>query len=157
MGQFRTCLLHLDSQREDEFMERTLVIIKSDAMERRLMGEIISVYEKKGLKISSIKIIKPSMEIAKKHYNEHIDKAFFEPLIQYITRGEVCVLILEGVDAIAMVRKINGATDPLEAEMGSIRGRYALSKTENAVHSSDSVDNAEREIGIWFPELKQRI
>ena len=157
MDRLEPYLLQRDSHREDDFMERTLVIIKSDAMERRLMGEIISVYEKKGLHISSIKIIKPSMEIAKKHYLEHIDKAFFEPLIQYITRGEVCVLILEGEHAIAMVRKINGATDPLEAEIGSIRGRYALSKTENAVHSSDSVDNAEREIEIWFPELKQKI
>ncbi len=135
-------------------MERTLVIIKADAMERKLMGEIISIYEKKGLHISSIKIIRPSIEIAKKHYIEHKDKPFFEPLIQYMIRGKVCVLVVEGEHVIAMARKINGATDPLDADMGSIRGRYAISKTENAVHSSDSLENAEREIKIWFPEVK---
>ncbi len=134
-------------------MERTLVIIKPDAKERKLMGEIISIYEKKGLHISSSKIIKPSLEIAKTHYIEHKDKPFFEELISYITRGEVCVLIIEGDNVITMVRKINGATDPLEAEMGTIRGRFAISKTENTVHSSDSVESAEREIKIWFPEI----
>ena len=134
-------------------MERTLVIIKPDAKERKLMGEIISIYEKKGLHISSSKIIKPSIEIAKKHYIEHKDKPFFKELISYITRGEVCVLIIEGDNVITMVRKINGATDPLEADMGTIRGRYAISKTENTVHSSDSVESAEREIKIWFPEI----
>lgn len=134
-------------------MERTLVIIKPDAMERKLMGEIISIYEKKGLHISSIKILKPSKEIAKQHYLEHKEKSFFKELISYITRGEVCVLIIEGNNAVRMVRKINGATDPIEADTGSIRGRYALSKTENTIHSSDSAESAEREIEIWFPEL----
>ncbi|HYF81550.1 MAG TPA: nucleoside-diphosphate kinase [Clostridia bacterium] len=134
-------------------MERTLVIIKPDAKERKLMGEIISIYEKKGLHISSSKIIKPTIEIAKNHYIEHKDKPFFKELINYITRGEVCVLIIEGDNVIAMVRKINGATDPLEADMGTVRGRFAISKTENTVHSSDSVESAEREIKIWFPEL----
>ena len=134
-------------------MERTLVIIKPDAMERKLMGEIISIYEKKGLHIASIKIIKPSIEIAKKHYVEHKDKPFFDELIYYITRGEVCVLIIHGANAISMVRKINGATDPLDADMGTIRGRYAISKTENTVHSSDCIESAEREIKIWFPEI----
>ncbi|MHB1395095.1 MAG: nucleoside-diphosphate kinase [Clostridia bacterium] len=134
-------------------MERTLVIIKPDAKERKLMGEIISTYEKKGLHIPSLKIIKPSIEIAKNHYIEHKDKPFFKELISYITRGEVCVLIIEGENVITMTRKINGATDPLEAEMGTIRGRFAISKTENTVHSSDSADSAEREIKIWFPEI----
>ncbi len=134
-------------------MERTLVIIKPDAMERKLMGEIISVYERKGLHISSIKVIKPSVKIAQEHYLEHKDKPFFKKLVSYITSGEVCVLIIEGTNAIAMVRKINGATDPMDADMGTIRGRYAISKTENTVHSSDSAESAEREIKIWFPEL----
>lgn len=134
-------------------MERTLVIIKPDAMERKLMGKIISIYEQEGLHISSIKILKPSLEIAKSHYSEHKDKSFFGELIDYITRGEVCVLIAEGDNAIKMVRKINGATDPAEAEPSSIRSRYAVSKTENAVHSSDSAVSAEYEISIWFPEL----
>jgi len=134
-------------------MERTLVIIKPDAKERKLMGEIISFYEKKGLHMASTKIIRPTIEIAKNHYIEHKDKPFFNELISYITRGEVCVLIIEGDNVINMVRKINGATDPLEADMGTIRGRFAISKTENTVHSSDSVESAEREIKIWFPEL----
>lgn len=136
-------------------MERTLVIIKPDAMERKLMGEIISVYEKRGLHISAIKILKPSMETAGLHYMEHKGKPFFDELLNYITRGEVCVLIVEGNNAIKTVRKINGATDPLEADVGSIRGRFALSKTQNTVHSSDSAESAEREISIWFPELFQ--
>lgn len=116
------------------------------------MGKIISIYEQEGLHISSIKILKPSLEIAKSHYWEHKDKSFFEDLIDYITRGEVCVLIAEGDNAIKKVRKINGATDPAEAEPGSVRSRYAVSKTENSVHSSDSKESAEREISIWFSE-----
>lgn len=134
-------------------MERTLVLIKPDAMERKLMGEIISIYEKKGLHISALKIIKPTAEIAKSHYFEHKDKPFFESLVSCITRGEVCALVIEGEDAITIVRKINGATNPLNAEVGTIRGRYAISMSENSVHSSDSVESAEREVKIWFPEM----
>ncbi len=134
-------------------MERTMVLIKPDAMERKLMGQIISIYEEKGLCISALKIIKPSLEIAKEHYIEHKDKSFFETLVSYIMRGNVCALIIEGVNAISIVRKINGATDPLNADIGSVRGRFAMSKLENTVHSSDSVQSAEREIHIWFPEL----
>ena len=133
-------------------MERTLVLLKPDAIEKKLMGRIITIYESKGLHISSLKIIKPSIEIAKKHYYEHKDKPFFKNLVGFITRGEVCALIIEGDNVINIVRKINGATDPLEADMGSIRGRFAKSKSENIVHSSDSVESAEREIKIWFPE-----
>jgi len=134
-------------------MERTLVIIKPDAMERNLMGEIISMYEKKGLCVSAIKILKPSSEIAESHYCEHKEKPFFNDAVNCITRGKLCVMIIEGNNAIAKVRKINGATDPLEAEAGSIRGRYSLSKTDNSVHASDSVENAEYEIKLWFPEI----
>jgi nucleoside-diphosphate kinase len=139
--------------RKGDIMERTLVLIKPDAMERKLMGEIISIYEKKGLHIAALKIIKPSIEIAKEHYIQHEGKSFFESLVNYITRGEVCALILEGNDVIAMVREINGATNPLKAIMGTIRGQFAISTTENAVHSSDSVESAKREIKIWFPEI----
>lgn len=134
-------------------MERTLILIKPDAMERRLMGEIISIYEKKGLHISALKIIKPTKEIAKKHYAEHEGKPFFEDLVNTITRGEVCALVLEGDNVVALARKINGATNPLNAEMGTIRGRFALSIGENTVHSSDSPESGEREIKIWFPEI----
>lgn len=134
-------------------MERTLVLIKPDAMERKLMGAIISIYEKKGLHISALKIIKPTVEMAKEHYAEHKGKPFYERLVNYITKGEVCALIIEGENCINIVRKINGATDPLNAEVGSIRGRYAISISENTVHASDSAASAEREIKIWFPEL----
>ena len=134
-------------------MERTLVLIKPDAVERRLVGKIISIYEEKGLYISAIKIIKPSLEMAKEHYAEHKDMPYFKALTEYITMGNVCALILEGDNAIQVVRKINGATDPLNAEVGTIRGRFATSKSENIVHSSDSPENAAREILIWFPEI----
>jgi len=134
-------------------MERTLVLIKPDAMERKLMGEIISIYEKKGFHISALKIVKPSKELAEEHYAEHKGKPFYERLVNFITRGEVCAMVIEGENVIEAVRKINGATDPLNAEPGTIRGRYALSKSENAVHASDSIQSAEREIKIWFPEL----
>lgn len=134
-------------------MERTLVLIKPDAMERKLMGEIISVYEKTYLHITSMKIIRATIEIAEEHYAEHREKPFFRELIDYITRGEVCALIIEGDNAVEEVRKLNGATDPKNADPSSIRGRYALSKSENSVHASDSSESAEREIKIWFPEI----
>ena len=134
-------------------MEETLVIIKPDAMKRKLMGEIISVYEKSNLHIAAIKIIKATIDTAKEHYEEHREKPFFNALIEYITSGEVCALIIEGDGAVGEVRKLNGATDPKDADPSSIRGRYALSKSENSVHASDSIKSAEREIKIWFPEL----
>jgi len=129
--------------------ERTLVLIKPDAIERKLMGEIISVYEK-NFNIIDMKMIKPSVEIAEEHYYEHRDKPFFNELISYIIRGNVCALVIEGKNVIDRVRKINGATDPKNAEPDSIRGKFALSKQENSVHGSDSKESAEREIKIWF-------
>ena len=134
-------------------MERTLVLIKPDAVERRLTGEIISIYEKKGLHISALKITKPSKETAEEHYAEHTGKPFFDNLVSYITSGEVCALILEGNNVIAMVRKMNGATDPANAEAGTIRGQFAISMSENTVHASESMESAQREIKIWFPEI----
>lgn len=134
-------------------MEKTLVLIKPDAMERKLMGEIISIYEKKGLHVSALKIIKASREIAERHYAEHKGKPFFHELVNFITRSEVCAIIIEAENAIELVRKINGSTNPMDADMGTIRGRFAKSKTENAVHASDSEESFEREKEIWFPEL----
>ncbi|SCP98933.1 nucleoside-diphosphate kinase [Anaerobium acetethylicum] len=133
-------------------MERTLVLIKPDAMERKLMGKIISVYEQKGFSVSSIKVLKPSRNIAAQHYAELKEKAYFEEILTYITRSEVCAMIIEGENAIGEVRKINGATDPQEADEDTIRRQFAISKAENAVHSSDSAENAEKEIGLWFSE-----
>jgi nucleoside-diphosphate kinase len=133
-------------------MERSLVLIKPDGVERRLIGEIIAIYERKGLNITALKMLKPSQEIAENHYIEHKDKPFFKELVAFLTRGKVCALIIEGDNVVKTVRKINGATDPAEAEAGSVRGLYALSKSENIVHSSDSPESAEREIKIWFSD-----
>jgi nucleoside-diphosphate kinase len=137
-------------------MERSLVLIKPDAVERRLIGQIIAIYESKGLKIVALKMIQPSREIAENHYREHQDKHFFQDLVTFFTRGKVCALIIEGDHVIETVRKINGATDPAEAEMGTIRGRFATSKSENIVHASDSAISAEREIKIWFADFCQK-
>jgi nucleoside-diphosphate kinase len=133
-------------------MERTLVLIKPDAVERRLIGQIIAIYERKGLEIAALKMLTPSREIAETHYLEHNEKPFFKELVAFLTRGKLCALIIEGDNAIKTVRKINGATDPAEAETGTIRGLFALSKSENMVHASDSAESAAREIKIWFPE-----
>ena len=135
-------------------MEKTLVLIKPDAVERKLIGEILRIYENKGLNIIALKLISPSIKIAEEHYSEHRDKPFFSELIKFITRNQVCAMVIEGRNAIETVRKINGSTDPLQAEAGSVRGQFAVSKSENSVHSSDSIESAEREINIWFPELR---
>lgn len=134
-------------------MERTLVLIKPDGVERKLIGEIISFYEKKCLNIIGLRMIKASRELAEKHYEEHKGREYFDNLINYITEDKLCALVLEGVNAVDLVRRINGDKDPLKSDMGSIRGRFSCEKTRNLVHASDSVENAEREIKIWFPEL----
>ena len=134
-------------------MERTLVLIKPDGVKRGLIGKILTRYEEKALKIVEFKIITATREDAQKHYSEHSGKEFFEELISYITKGKICAMILMGDRAIDVVRKINGDKDPVKAELSSIRGRFAIDKTQNLVHASDCHDSAEREIAIWFPEL----
>lgn len=134
-------------------MEKTLVLIKPDGVKRNLVGEIISFYERKNLKISALKMVRADEEIAKNHYVEHMGRNYFDDLIKYITEDKIVAMIIEGENAVKIVRKINGATDPLEADAGSIRGKYALGKQRNLVHASDSIENALREINIWFPEL----
>ncbi len=131
-------------------MERTLVIIKPDGVERGLMGEIISRYERKGLTVTECKLINAHRESLEKHYEEHKGKSFYEELLTYMTRGKVLVMIVEGNNAIQIVRKINGKTNPLDAEPGTIRGDFANSVTQNIVHASDSKESAKREISIWF-------
>ncbi|MPQ44378.1 nucleoside-diphosphate kinase [Clostridium tarantellae] len=134
-------------------VEKSLVIIKPDAVERNLVGKILEVYENEGLKISKMKMEKVEKKIAEKHYEEHKNKVFYEELIKYITRSPLVVLVLEGKDAINKVRALNGNTNPENAQFGTIRKRFALSKTENSVHSSDCVESANREIVLWFPSL----
>ncbi|CUP62391.1 nucleoside-diphosphate kinase [Clostridium baratii] len=135
-------------------MERSLVLIKPDGVEKRLIGKIIKMYEEEGLTISELKMLKVPKELGMKHYEEHKGKEFFNKLINYITRGPVCAMILEGDNAINRVRKINGATNPEVAEKGTIRYLYADNMTENCVHASDSNESAIRECNLWFNEYK---
>lgn len=135
-------------------MEKSLVLIKPDAVERNLIGEILSFYEKNGLKIIAMRMEKVSREIAEKHYAEHEGKFFYEPTIEFITRSPLVALIIEGENAIEKIRKINGATNPEKAEEGTIRKAYATATNRNCVHASDSTESAQREIALWFPEFK---
>lgn len=134
-------------------IERSVVLIKPDGVERNIIGNILSCYEANGLKIVELKLMRATREIAEKHYSQHKGKDFYEELIAFITRSPLCAVILKGEDAVARIRKINGATSPTDAEEGSIRHRYARSKTENCVHASDTVESAKEEIALWFPEV----
>lgn len=131
-------------------IQKTLVIIKPDAVKRGLVGEILKKYESKGLNIRQMKMLIASESRLEAHYSAHVGKPFYGNLLVFMKSGPLIVLVLEGPDSVEVVRKINGATHYLEAECGSIRGLYALSVTENCVHSSDSEENALKEIEIWF-------
>lgn len=135
-------------------IERSVVLIKPDGVERNIIGNILSCYEDNGLKIVELKLMKATKEIAEKHYSQHKGKDFYEELITFITRGPLCAVILKGEDAVAKIRKINGATSPTDAEEGTIRHRYARSKTENCVHASDNIESANEEMKLWFSEVK---
>lgn len=137
-------------------VEKSVVLIKPDGVERNIIGNIISCYEANGLKVAELKLMHATREIAEKHYSQHKGKDFYEELITFITRSPLCAIILKGEDAVARIRKINGATSPTDAEEGTIRHRYARSKTENCVHASDTVESAKEEIELWFPELKNK-
>ena len=133
-------------------MEKTFAMIKPDAVQRGLAGTIISRYAAKGLRIAAMKIMQVTDELARQHYAEHVNKPFFPGLLSYITSGPVVALVLEGKNAVAEVRKLNGATNPLEAACGTIRGDFAQEVGRNVVHGSDSVESAAREIAIYFDE-----
>lgn len=135
-------------------MEETLVLIKPDGVKRQICGEILTRYERKGLIIKAMKLLQTPKELAQEHYAEHKDKPFFGELVDFITSGPVLAFVLAGKNAVTSVRTINGATNPLDATPGSIRGDYALTMDSNVVHASDSVDSAAREIHLWFPEYK---
>jgi len=130
--------------------ERTLVIIKPDAVQRGLIGQIISRFEKKGIKIVAMKLVSVSRELAERHYGVHKGKPFFEPTVKYITSSPVVAMVLEGINAIEMVRGMMGKTDPQKAEPGTIRGDYGQFIGRNIVHGSDSKETAEFEINLWF-------
>jgi len=133
-------------------MARTLILVKPDAFERGLSGEVLARFERKGLKLVALKLMTASEEIANEHYAEHSEKPFFGELVSFITGGPLVAAVLEGPEAVKAARQLIGATDPVEAAPGSIRGDFALEVTFNMVHGSDSDASAEREIGIWFPE-----
>jgi nucleoside-diphosphate kinase len=134
-------------------MDRTLILVKPDAFERGLTGEIIARFERKGLRITALKHMTLEREPAETHYAEHREKPFFSDLVGFITSGPLVAMVLEGYEAVTAARQVIGATNPLEAAPGSIRGDYALEVQTNMVHGSDSNESAEREVGIFFPEL----
>jgi nucleoside-diphosphate kinase len=133
-------------------VERTLILVKPDAMRRRLAGEILSRLEARGLELRAARLVRVERELAERHYDVHREKAFFGELVEFITSGTTLAIVLEGEGAIATCRKTIGATNPADAEPGSIRGDLALSMPDNLVHGSDSSETAETEIALWFPE-----
>jgi nucleoside-diphosphate kinase len=133
--------------------ERTLILVKPDAFERGLTGEVIARFERKGLSLVALKQMQADEKIANEHYAEHSEKPFFGELVEFITGGPLVAMVLEGPNAVKAARQVIGATDPVEADAGSIRGTFGTEVTFNLVHGSDSPESAERETGIWFPEL----
>ncbi len=131
---------------------RTLILIKPDAFERGLTGEVLARFERKGLELTALKLLTADEATANEHYAEHTDKPFFGELVSFITGGPLVAAILTGVEAVRAARQLIGATNPIEAATGSIRGDFGTEVTFNLVHGSDSDESAEREIGIWFPE-----
>ena len=134
-------------------MSRTLILVKPDAFERGLTGEVIARFERKGLQLAALKLMQVDVSLAEVHYAEHKEKPFFGELVEFITRGPLVAMVLEGTSAVEAARQVIGATNPIEAAPGSIRGDFATEITFNLVHGSDSADSATREIGIFFPEL----
>jgi nucleoside-diphosphate kinase len=133
-------------------LERTLILIKPDATERALSGEILSRIERRGFRVTAGKLLRVSRDLGERHYAEHTEKPFFGELVEFITSAPTWALVVEGEGAIATMRKTIGATHPADAEPGSIRGDLATSMPNNLVHGSDSPESAEREIALWFSD-----
>ena len=133
-------------------MSQTLILVKPDAFERSLTGEVLARFERKGLRIAALKKLTATEQIANEHYAEHKEKPFFGELVEFITGGPLVAAVLEGPEAVVAARQLIGSTNPVEAAPGSIRGDFALEVTFNMVHGSDSDESAAREIAIWFPE-----
>jgi len=134
-------------------VERTLILVKPDAFARGLTGEIISRFERKGLRIKALRGMTVERDLAERHYAEHAQKPFFGELVDFITSGAIVAMVLEGDSAVTAARQVIGATDPLQAASGSIRGDFAIAVGENLVHGSDSPESAERESALFFPGL----
>jgi nucleoside-diphosphate kinase len=133
-------------------VEQTLILIKPDAVERRLAAEILGRIERRGFDVRAAKLVRVSRELGERHYAEHREKPFFGELVEFITSAPTWALVVEGEDAIATLRKTIGATNPADAEPGSIRGDLATAMPDNLVHGSDSPESAEREIALWFSD-----
>jgi len=140
---------------EDSCMERTFLMVKPDGVQRGLIGEIVSRFEKKGFKLVAAKLMTVSRELAEVHYAEHREKPFFEELVGFITSGPVFAMIWEGENVISVARQMMGKTNPADAAPGTIRGDYGISVGMNIIHGSDSPESAEREIKLWFREQDQ--
>ena len=134
-------------------MDRTLILVKPDAFARGLTGEIVARFERKGLRLVAMKLMTISGELAERHYAEHEGKPFFGELVSFITSGPLVAIVLEGDSAVRAARQVIGATNPLEATTGSIRGDFAIAVGQNLVHGSDAEQSASREIALFFPEL----
>jgi nucleoside-diphosphate kinase len=134
-------------------MDRTLILVKPDAFARNLSGEIVARFERKGLRIAALKLMTMDRALAERHYAEHEGKPFFGELVEFITSGPLVAMVLEGHEAVVAARQVIGATNPLEAAPGSIRGDFALEVGQNMVHGSDSNESAAREVGLFFPDL----
>jgi nucleoside-diphosphate kinase len=134
-------------------VDRTLILVKPDAFQRGLTGEIIARFERKGLKIVALKHMTVTEDLAKQHYAEHDGKPFFGELVEFITSGPLVAMVLEGDQAITAARQVIGATNPIEASPGSIRGDFAIAVGQNMVHGSDSPESGKREAGLFFPDL----
>ena len=131
-------------------MERTFIMLKPDAVQRGFVGEIISHFEKKGLKLAGMKLIKVDRTLAEAHYEEHRGKGFFEPTVTYIMSSPVVAMVWQGKNVVVLARELMGATNPANANPGSIRGKYGMDISRNIIHGSDSVTSAEREISLYF-------
>lgn len=133
-------------------MEKSFLMLKPDAVKRKLSGKIITRLEEKGLKVVAAKMLIIDQDLAKEHYGEHSEKPFFNDLVDYITSGPVLATVIEGNDCISLIRKMVGATNPKEADLGTIRGDYAIDTGRNIIHASDSPASAEREIALFFKD-----
>jgi nucleoside-diphosphate kinase len=134
-------------------MDRTLILVKPDAFARGLTGEILARFERKGLRIVAMRLLTMDRALAEQHYAEHVGKGFYEELVSFITSGPLVALVLEGESAVVAARQVIGATNPLEATTGSIRGDFAIAVGQNMVHGSDSPESAAREVALFFPDL----
>lgn len=134
-------------------METTLLLVKPDGVRRGLIGEVITRIERKKLRLAGLRMMQVDEELARKHYEEHLEKPFFPELLSFITSGPIVAMAVTGEDSISVVRGLMGATDPKKAAPGTVRGDLGLEVTENIVHGSDGPESAKRELGLFFPEL----